>query len=93
MEVETMLYRHPDIAVAVVVAYPDERLGERACAIVVTKPGHRIDLPSIVAFMKEQKIAVQYIPEKLIVRDAMPTTPTGKIQKFRLRQMLADGEI
>jgi cyclohexanecarboxylate-CoA ligase len=93
VEIETMLYRHPAIAVVVIVAYPDERMGERACAIVVPKPGQSIDLPSIVEFMKSQKVAMQYIPERLIVREAMPATPTGKIQKFKLRQMLLDGSI
>jgi cyclohexanecarboxylate-CoA ligase len=93
VEIETMLYRHPAIATAVIVAYPDERLGERACAIVVPRPGASVDLASVVSFLKEQKIAIQYIPEKLIVRDALPTTPTGKIQKFKLRAMLADGSI
>jgi cyclohexanecarboxylate-CoA ligase len=75
------------------VAYPDDRLGERACAVVVPKPGQSIDLPSIVEFLKSQKVAVQYMPERLIVRDAMPSTPTGKIQKFRLRDMLRDGTV
>ena len=73
------------------VAYPDERLGERACAVVVPKAGQTIDLPSIVDFMKSQKVAMQYIPERLIVRDAMPSTPSGKIQKFKLREMLREG--
>ncbi len=91
VEVEALLYRHPAIAMAAVVAYPDERLGERACAVVVAKPGQHVDLPSIVAFMKAQKVALQYIPERLILRDTMPTTPSGKIQKFKLREMLADG--
>ena len=90
VEIEALLYRHPAIAMAAVVAYPDERLGERACAVVVPKPGQSIDLPSIVAFMKEQHVAIQYIPERLIVRDAMPSTPSGKIQKFKLREMLAE---
>ena len=93
IEIETMLYRHPAIEMVAIVAYPDERLGERACAIVVPKQGQRVDLPSIVDFLKSQKIAIQYIPERLIVRDAMPATPTGKIQKFKLRQMLIDGAI
>ena len=91
VEVEALLYRHPAIAMAAVVAYPDERLGERACAVVVPKAGQSIDLASIVAFMKAQKVAVQYIPERLIVRDTMPSTPSGKIQKFKLREMLANG--
>ena len=92
VEIEALLYRHPAIAMAAIVAYPDERLGERACAVVVPKPGQSIDLPSIVEFMKSQKVAVQYIPERLIVRDAMPSTPSGKIQKFKLREMLLAGE-
>ena len=91
VEIEALLYRHPAIAMAAIVAYPDERLGERACAVVVPKPGHSIDLPAIVEFLKAQKIAVQYIPERLIVRDAMPSTPSGKLQKFKLRDMLRDG--
>ena len=90
VEVESLLYRHPAVALAAVVAYPDERLGERACAVVVPKPGHTIDLPGLVQFLKDQKIAVQYIPERLIVRDVMPSTPSGKIQKFKLRDMLRD---
>jgi cyclohexanecarboxylate-CoA ligase len=91
VEIEALLYRHPAIALAAVVAYPDERLGERACAVVVPKAGQTIDLSSIVDFMKAQKVAVQYIPERLIVRDAMPSTPSGKIQKFKLRDMLREG--
>lgn len=91
VEIEALLYRHPAIAMAAVVAYPDERLGERACAVVVLKPGQTIDLPSIVEFMKAQKVAMQYIPERLIVRDAMPSTPSGKIQKFKLRDMVREG--
>ena len=93
VEIEALLYRHPAVATVAVVAYPDERLGERACAIVIPKAGHHVDLPSIVDFFKTQKVAAQYIPERLIVRDAMPTTPTGKVQKFKLREMLRDGTI
>ena len=90
VEIESLLYRHPAVAMAAIVAYPDERLGERACAVVVPKPGLGIDLPAIQAFLKEQKVAIQYIPERLIVRDALPSTPSGKIQKFKLREMLQD---
>ena len=92
VEIEALLYRHPAVAMAAIVAYPDERLGERACAVVVPKPGQAIELPSIVEFLKAQKIALQYIPERLIVRDAMPTTPSGKIQKFRLREIVRDSQ-
>lgn len=90
VEIEALLYRHPAIAMAAIVAYPDERLGERACAVVVPRPGQSIDLPTLVEFLKSQKVAVQYIPERLIVRDAMPSTPSGKIQKFKLRDMIKE---
>ncbi|HEY0201892.1 MAG TPA: AMP-binding protein, partial [Burkholderiaceae bacterium] len=88
MEVETLLYRHPAIQQVVVVAYPDERLGERACAVVVLRPGKSLDLTELVTFLKTQKMAVNYIPERLVVRAAMPATPSGKVQKFRLREEL-----
>ncbi|GAA5233445.1 cyclohexanecarboxylate-CoA ligase [Verticiella sediminum] len=87
-EVETLLYRHPAIAQVAVVAYPDARLGERACAVVVTKPGASLSFEEMAAFLKEQKVALQYVPEKLLVLDSLPATPSGKIQKFRLREML-----
>ncbi len=90
MEIESLLYKHPAIAMAAIVAYPDERLGERACAIVVPRPGQSIDLPSIVEFLKAQKVALQYIPEKLVLKDAMPATPSGKIQKFKLRESVRE---
>jgi cyclohexanecarboxylate-CoA ligase len=90
VEVEALLYRHPDVAQAAIVAYPDARLGERACAVVVTKPGASLELAALIDFLKSQKIAVQYLPERLVVLDAMPATPSGKIQKFKLREMLRD---
>jgi len=93
VEVETLLYRHPAIAMAAVVAYPDERLGERACAIVVLKPGQTLTLEDLVAYFKTQKVANQYIPERLVVRDSIPSTPSGKMQKFKLREMLRDGTL
>jgi cyclohexanecarboxylate-CoA ligase len=56
--------------------------------VVVCKPGQTIDLPAIVQYLKDQHVAAQYIPERLEVLEAMPTTPAGKIQKFRLRERL-----
>ncbi|CAB3792826.1 Medium-chain fatty-acid--CoA ligase [Paraburkholderia ultramafica] len=90
VEIEALLYRHPAIAAAAIVAYPDERLGERACAAVVPRPGEHIDLPAIVQFLKSHKVAAQYVPERLVVLDALPVTPSGKVQKFRLRDALRE---
>jgi len=88
VEIESLLYRHPAVAQAAIVAYPDERLGERACAVVVLKPGETLDLPTLVDYLKAQKVALQYIPERLEILDAMPATPSGKIQKFKLRDLM-----
>ena len=92
-EIEALLCKHPAVTLAAIVAYADERLGERACAVVVLKPGQTLDRAGMVEFLKSQKVALQYIPERLVVRDVMPATPSGKIQKFKLREMLRDGSL
>ena len=88
VEIENLLYRHPAVLQAAVISYPDERMGERACAVVVLKAGQSLDLSSLVEYFKSHKMAMQYIPERLEVLDAMPSTPSGKIQKFKLRELL-----
>ncbi|MEX3993970.1 cyclohexanecarboxylate-CoA ligase [Paraburkholderia sp. EG286A] len=93
VEIESLLYRHPAVAQVAIVAYADERLGERACAVVVARPGEAVDLPSLVGFLKSHRVAVQYLPERLWLLDAMPTTPAGKVQKFRLRDMLREADV
>ena len=92
-EIEALLYRHEAVAQVAIVGYADERLGERACAVVVPKAGRRLDFAGMVDFLKAQKVAIQYIPERLVLCEAMPATPAGKIQKFRLRDMLRDGTL
>lgn len=88
-EIESLLYQHPNIAVVALVAYEDERLGERACAIVKLKNADQtLTLAEISDFLKKHDLAVQYIPERLEIWDEIPTTPSGKIQKFKLRELL-----
>jgi len=87
VEVEQLLYRHPAIQELAIVAMPDPRLGERCCAFVVPKPGQQFSFAEMVRFLEEQRIARSYMPERLEVVDAMPKTPSGKIQKFRLRDL------
>lgn len=90
-EIESLLYKHPDIAVVALVSYPDERLGERACAIVKLKDENKtMSLSDIIDFLKTHNLAVQYIPERLEVWKEIPITPSGKIQKFKLRELLAE---
>lgn len=85
--VENVLYEHPDLDLVALVAIPDDRLQERACACVVMRPGAAaIDLAGLQAFLTEKGVAKQYWPEQLLVLDDFPKTPSGKIQKFQLRE-------
>ncbi|TDS85273.1 cyclohexanecarboxylate-CoA ligase [Comamonas sp. JUb58] len=89
VEVEALLYKHPAVAQAALVAYADERLGERACAVIVLKPGAAEPaLADLTDFLRTQKLAPHYLPERLVVLPEMPATPSGKIQKFKLREQL-----
>ncbi|MGR8949865.1 MAG: AMP-binding protein [Gammaproteobacteria bacterium] len=86
VEVEELLYRHPAIVDAAIVAMPDERLGERACAFVSLKPEHEFDFESMIQYLDDLQLSKQYFPEKLQVIADFPRTPSGKIQKFVLRE-------
>ncbi len=88
VEIEALLYKHPAVASAAIVGYADERLGERACAFVTTAPGQSLSFEEMVEFLLAQKLTKQYVPERLEVHEHLPATPSGKIQKFRLREML-----
>ncbi len=89
VEVESLLYRHPAVQAVAIVAAPDLRLGERAVAYVTVKPGTDITFEDMSAFLAKEKLAKNYFPEKLVKIDEMPRTASGKIQKFRLREMAA----
>ena len=86
VEVEGLLFKHPAIAAVAVVGYPDARLGERACAFVVLRAGASLTFAEMAAYLKAQQMAQQYIPERLEIVGELPRTPSGKIQKFKLRE-------
>ena len=92
VEVEAVLYTHPQVAECAVVGVPDERLGERACVVVVPNPtdgdADLLTLAELVAHCEKAGMARQFWPERLELIDEMPKTPSGKIQKFLLRQRL-----
>lgn len=85
-EVEGLLYRHPAVADAAVVAMPDPRLGERGCAFVTLKPGQSLDFKSMQDYFEAEQMTRHYTPERLEILELMPRTATGKIQKFQLRE-------
>lgn len=89
-EIESLLYKHPNIATVALVAYADDRMGERACAIIKLKDQTKpLSFNELVDFLKTHNLAMQYLPERLEIWEDIPMTPSGKIQKFKLRELLA----
>ena len=88
-EVEEHLQRHPRIAAVAVVGMPDERLGERVCAYVVSAGGADLSLDDVTAFLRGHRVAVQKLPERLELVAELPMTSVGKVQKHVLRADVA----
>jgi fatty-acyl-CoA synthase len=84
IEVESVLYHHPAVLEAAIVARPDETWGETPCAFVTLKPGAAASEAEIIAFCRE-RLARFKVP-KTVVFGPLPKTSTGKIQKFVLRE-------
>ncbi len=69
---------------------PDERFQEKACAFIVLKEGEHLTFQEMIAFLETQEIAKQKYPERLEIVEEFPMTPSGKIQKFKLRQQISE---
>jgi cyclohexanecarboxylate-CoA ligase len=89
VEIENLLYKHPAVAAVAVVGFPDARLGERGCAFIVPRPGSSIDLATVQAYLREARMAKQFWPERVEVVAELPRTASGKIQKFKLKEVAA----
>jgi fatty-acyl-CoA synthase len=85
IEVEDALYKHPAVAAVAVVAKPDEKWGETPCAFVELKPGAQATSEELIAWCRKE-LASYKCPRYLVFAE-IPKTSTGKIQKFRLREM------
>ena len=85
IEVEDVLYKHPSVQAAAVVAKPDEKWGETPCAFIELKPGTNASAEEIIAWCR--KNLAGYKTPRHVVFTELPKTSTGKIQKFRLREM------
>lgn len=89
IEIEQLMYRHPAVQEVAIVGVPDGRLGERACACVVLRQGASLSLADLSGYMGENTVAKNYWPERVEVLDALPKTPSGKVQKFKLREIVS----
>lgn len=89
-EVENLIFKHPKVEQAALVAMPDPVFGERACAFVVTKPGESLAFAELISFLKSQRIASFKLPERLETVERLPTSLVGKILKRQLREQIAE---
>ena len=87
-EVEDLLVRHPQVAEIAIVGLPDPRTGERACAVIVPRPGTPPDVDSLSRYLREQGMAVFKAPEQVVLRDTLPKNDAGKVLKHQLRAEL-----
>ena len=85
IEVEDALYKHPAVQAAAVVAKPDAKWGETPCAFVELKPGQKATSDELVTWCKNN-LAGYKVPRHIVFAE-LPKTSTGKIQKFKLREM------
>ena len=87
--VEDILYEDTRVRDAAIVAMPDPRLGERACAFVICRDGQTLDMKDMQAFLAARGVAKVYWPERLELVTTLPRTANGKIRKADLRAQLA----
>ena len=85
IEVEDALYKHPAVAAAAVVAKPDEKWGETPCAFVELRPGAQASADELIQWCRQH--LASYKCPRYVVFAEIPKTSTGKIQKFKLREM------
>jgi fatty-acyl-CoA synthase len=85
IEVEDALYKHPAVAAVAVVAKPDDKWGETPCAFIELKPGKTATPDELIAYARER--LARYKCPRHVVFAELPKTSTGKIQKFKLREM------
>jgi acyl-CoA synthetase (AMP-forming)/AMP-acid ligase II len=90
-EVEDLLYSHPAVADVAVIGLPDPKTGERACAVVSLNEGQTLPFEDMVAYLKDQGLRIQAIPEQLELVDVVPRNPAGKILKHALRERFSPG--
>ena len=87
VEVEAFLLSHPAVSAVQVVGVADERLSEVACACVVRKDGHEVSSSDLIDYCRG-KLASFKLPRYVLFMQDYPMTPSGKVQKFKLRELV-----
>ena len=91
-EIEQRLFAHPAVGDAAVVGIPDEKWGEQVCAFVRAAPGQAPDSEELDAHVRAE-LAAYKAPRIWVFVDELPMTPSGKVQKFVLRDRFVAGEL
>ena len=86
-EVENLILSHPAVQNVACVPVPDPNLGERMCACVILRPGTRLSLEDLVAFLSDKEIAKHKLPERLEICGDFPVSTFGKVSKKALSEM------
>lgn len=92
LEVEDLLFRHPDVGVCAVIGLPDSVKGEIPAAVLIPRAGRSLDPAGLLAFCREN-LAAYKVPRRLFTVEEMPHGPTGKILKRTLRDWVAEGRM
>jgi len=87
LEIESVIYSHPDILEAAVIGVPDPQWGEALKAVIVLKPGATLPGAALLAFCREQLSAYK-VPKSVEFRDSLPHTDVGKVNKVKLKEMI-----
>jgi len=85
LEVEDVIFSHPEVAEVAVIGIPDEKWGETVLALVVTVPGSTLDEAQVIEWVRD-RLAHFKAPRQVEFRDELARTATGKLQKFKLRE-------
>ncbi len=91
-EVEDILIGHADIAEIAIVGLPDQRTGERACAVIVPRNQPGPDVASLRSFLDAKGVATFKVPEQVVITNALPRNDAGKVLKHQLRATLTAGK-
>jgi fatty-acyl-CoA synthase len=91
IEVEDVIFSHPDVAEVAVIGVPDEKWGEMVKALVVPNPGADLDEAAVIAYCRE-RLAGYKCPKSVEFRDELARTSTGKLQKYKLRAPYWEGK-
>jgi fatty-acyl-CoA synthase len=87
LEIESVIYHHPDVMEAAVIGVPDAEWGEAVKAVVVCKPDCALDAETLIAFCKE-RLSPYKVPKSVEFHSSLPHTEIGKVNKVKLRQLI-----